>query len=121
MADSQTANQPANGAAPLLSTEELQAINNKTMGTQANAFPVVTLPNGQKLPTGTIGALLVNIKTYDESDEEQRRALEPLIRSAIPVLKTVGIFGLFKPEEWITNGSPGRAFVGRLALEGGAI
>lgn len=99
------------------SADDLQAINNKTLGTDAKSFPVVTLPNGDKVPTGTVGALLVNLRAYDAGDDEQRKSLEPAIRAALPVLKNVGMFGLFPPEEWIRGGSPGRALVGRLALE----
>lgn len=97
--------------------EDLQKINNKTLGTDQNAFPVVTLPNGHKVPTGTVGALLVNIKTYDASNDEQRKGIEPALRATIPVLQQVGMFDLFKPQEWIQGGSPGRVLVGKLALE----
>ncbi|EHK25854.1 uncharacterized protein TRIVIDRAFT_219615 [Trichoderma virens Gv29-8] len=99
--------------------DDLQKINNKTLGTNENAFPVVTLPNGHKVPTGTVGALLVNIKTYDESNDDQRKAIEPALRATIPVLQQVGMFDLFKPQEWIQGGSPGRALVGKLAMEHG--
>lgn len=99
------------------SVNDLQSINNKTLGTNANAFPIVTLPNGQKVPTGTVGALLVNIKTYDASEESQRKQIEPALRAAIPILQQVGMFDLFRPEEWIQGGSPGRAFVGKAAME----
>ncbi len=99
--------------------DDLQAINNRTLGTDAKEFPVITLPNGDKVPTGTVGALLVNIRAYDAGDAEQRKTLEPAIRAAIPVLKNVGMFGLFAPDEWIKGGSPGRALVGKLALEMG--
>ncbi|KJZ76021.1 hypothetical protein HIM_04477 [Hirsutella minnesotensis 3608] len=97
--------------------EELQSINNKTLGTEPQSFPVVTLPSGQRVPTGTVGALLVNIKGYDQGDEQARAALTPAIRAAIPVLKGVGLFDLFAPREWIDGGSPGRRLVGELALE----
>jgi hypothetical protein len=96
---------------------DLQSINNKTLGTNANAFPIVTLPNGQKVPTGTVGALLVNIKAYDVSEQSQRAQIEPALRAAIPVLQQVGMFDLFSPEEWVKGGSPGRAFVGKVAME----
>ena len=96
---------------------DLQAINNKTLGTNAQSFPVVTLPNGDKVPTGTVGALLVNIKAYNAGDDEQRKALEPAIRASIPVLTKVGMFDIFTPEDWINGGSPGRALVGKLARE----
>ncbi len=99
--------------------EAIQAINNKTLGTSSSSsFPVVTLPNGDKLPTGTVGALLVNIKTYDAATtREAREALEPAIRAAVPVLQKVGMFDLFRPAEWICGESPGRALVGRIAME----
>ncbi|CEJ83167.1 hypothetical protein VHEMI03187 [[Torrubiella] hemipterigena] len=95
---------------------ELHKINNQTLGAAAGSFPVVTLPNGDKLPTGTVGALLVNIKAYDKGNEQERQALEPAIRAAVPVLRKVGMFDLFPPEEWVEGGSPGRALVGTLAL-----
>ncbi|KAL7949255.1 hypothetical protein V8C42DRAFT_310400 [Trichoderma barbatum] len=97
--------------------EALRRINNETLGTDQNAFPIVTLPNGHRVPTGTVGALLVNIKAYDASNDEQRMKIEPALRATIPVLQQVGMFELFKPHEWIRGGSPGRALVGKLALE----
>lgn len=97
--------------------DDLQSINNKTLGTASKSFPIVTLPNGEKLPTGTVGALLVNIKAYDAGDESTRAALEPVIRAAVPTLEKVGMFDLFTPDEWINNGGPGRALVGQLALK----
>ncbi|KAL3481276.1 hypothetical protein BJX99DRAFT_253580 [Aspergillus californicus] len=98
-------------------TDDLQNINNQTLGTAANAFPIVTLPNGEMIPTGTVGALLVNIRKYDAGSSDQRSAIEPAIRAAIPVLQKVGMFQLFSPEEWIHGDSQGRALVGKLALE----
>ncbi|UNI22948.1 hypothetical protein JDV02_008791 [Purpureocillium takamizusanense] len=95
--------------------DDLQSINNTTLGTNAKSFPVVTLPNGERLPTGTVGALLVNIRAFDAGDEGTRAALEPAIRAAVPVLAKVGMFDLFTPDEWINNGGPGRALVGQVA------
>lgn len=100
-----------------MSNESLQETNNKTLGTNAGTFPIITLPDGRKVPTGTVGALLVNIKAFDEGTEEQRVELEPAIRSAIPTLHKVGMFDLFTPDEWITDRSPGRSLVGRLARD----
>ena len=100
-----------------MSNESLQETNNKTLGTTAGAFPIVTLPDGRKLPTGTVGALLVNIKSYDEATEEQRAELEPAIQSAIPTLVKIGMFNLFTPQEWASQRSPGRNLVGKLARE----
>ncbi|KAJ5813980.1 uncharacterized protein N7503_000730 [Penicillium pulvis] len=98
-----------------MSTDALQETNNKTLGTAAGTFPVITLPDGRKVPTGTVGALLVNIKAYDEGDETIKAELEPAIQSAIPTLHKVGMFDLFAPEEWTSSRSLGRSLVGRLA------
>lgn len=99
------------------SNESLQETNNKTLGTTAGAFPIVTLPDGRNLPTGTVGALLVNIKSYDEATEEQRAELEPAIQSAIPTLVKIGMFNLFTPQKWASQRSPARSLVGKLARE----
>jgi hypothetical protein len=63
----------------------------------------------------TARALLVNIKAYDEGNEERRAELEPAIKSAIPTLVNVGMFDLFTPQEWASESSPGRTLVGKLA------
>ena len=94
-------------------------------------MPVVSLPDGRKVQTGTVGALLVNIKTYDQlvraiSDDAkeqqltktQIQELEAKFKAALPVLKMVGMFDLFEPREWIENSpSPGRTRVGELFIE----
>ncbi|EGX96991.1 hypothetical protein CCM_01650 [Cordyceps militaris CM01] len=99
--------------------ESLQAINNKTLGTSADAFPVVTLPSGEKVPTGTVGALLVNVRAYDAAaaagDIAAQDVLAGAIAAAVPVLRKVGLFDLFRPEEWASDKSPGRSLVGELA------
>lgn len=100
-----------------MSTDFLQETNNKALGTAAGTFPVITLPDGRKVPTGTVGALLVNIKAYDGGDETQKAELEPAIRSAIPTLYKVGMFDLFTPDEWTSSRSPGRSLAGRLAQD----
>ncbi|KAJ3474408.1 hypothetical protein NLG97_g9861 [Lecanicillium saksenae] len=107
---------------PASTTQDgLQAINNKTLGTAAGSFPVVTLPNGEKIPTGTVGALLVNIKAYDAAtaagDLATQDALAAAIRAAVPVLQKVGMFELFSPDEWASDNSRGRSLVGEIAEE----
>ena len=48
------------------SNAELAAINSKFIAkTEGNTLPVVTLPDGSKIQTGTVGGLTVNIKLYD--------------------------------------------------------
>ena len=64
--------------------------------------------------------MLINIRAYDElvaqdGDEEKKFELEERLLAAIPLLQQVGMFDLFKPEEWIHGGSPGRKFVGQAA------
>ena len=70
--------------------DKLAALNSAAMG--AN-MPVVTLPDGQKVQTGTVGALIINIKLYDElmghSDfnNERKAELEFMMAASLPVLK----------------------------------
>jgi hypothetical protein len=58
------------------SGDKLAAINNATIGTE---MPVVTLPDGSKIQTGTVATLLINIRSYDEVvgqelvDEQKRK------------------------------------------------
>lgn len=109
---------------PQAEPDRLAAINSQTLGA---SMPVVKLANGQKVQTGTIGALLVNIKTYDEivaskggdaSADEKLKELDDNFRAAMPLLKRVGFLDLFTPEEWIAGTrSPGRRRVGEIALE----
>lgn len=77
-------------------------------------MPVITMPTGEKIPTGTMGALLFNIKAYDGGNEVMRAELEPKIQQALPALYKIGLFDLFSPEEWASAHSPGRSLVGRL-------
>lgn len=128
-------------SAPEPSGDNLAAINSATLGT---TMPVVTLPDGTKVQTGTVGALIVNIRNYDKIvsqsnvDEKEKHALEASLAASMPVLKkageltypsrlnqyvgfvtdsiSLGLFDLFTPEEWIRGSSPGRKFVGDLAM-----
>ncbi|KAF2252832.1 hypothetical protein BU26DRAFT_547488 [Trematosphaeria pertusa] len=103
--------------------DNLAAINSATIGT---AMPVVILPDGQKVQTGTVAALLINIRAYDElvsgsnPDEGKMNEMEARMAASLPVLKKVGIFQLFTPEEWTQGTSAGRKFIGELAFKEGA-
>ncbi|CAG9951016.1 unnamed protein product [Clonostachys rosea f. rosea IK726] len=63
----------------------LQNINSATLGV---AMPEITLPDGSKVQTGTVGALLVNIKGYNQAhatqDTTSMAQLEPAMKAAIP-------------------------------------
>ena len=82
----------------------------------------MTLADGRRVPTGTVGACLVNIKAYDKAhadggDAEQLAELRAKIEAAVPVLKMVGMFDLFSADEWLGGTSEGRKLVGRSAKE----
>lgn len=132
-------------------SSRLSAINTATIG---KPMPEVTLPSGQKIresrpvilcifreypstfqhdsradnatspETGTVDAMVINIRKYDElvaqggsGSEKEQYELEEKLLAAVPLLKAVGLFDLFKPEEWIHGGSSeGRKFVGQAAL-----
>lgn len=118
--------------APLQSdTTELARLNSATLGAE---MPEITLANGDKVQTGTVGALLRNIVAYDDlvrqlssaqtaAEKEKLDAevakYEPMLKAPLPLLQKVGLFGLFPPAEWVSGGSPGRKFVGRCAIEAG--
>ncbi|KAI0404452.1 hypothetical protein F4802DRAFT_598149 [Xylaria palmicola] len=107
------ASQDSGGAGSALSD-----LNSATLGAE---FPEITLPDGSKVQTGTVGALLVNIRSYNAAhaagDTAKTQALEASFRAALPLLDRVGLFGLFTPEEWIRGDNEGRRAVGRLYQE----
>ncbi|MFT4194027.1 hypothetical protein [Ottowia sp.] len=77
-------------------------------------LPAVTLLDGSRVQTGTVATMLHNIARYNAGE---RGDIEHELALAIPTLFKVGLFELFPPAEWIAGDNPGRAFVGRLALE----
>ncbi|KAI1093111.1 hypothetical protein F5B19DRAFT_174507 [Rostrohypoxylon terebratum] len=97
------------------SCDKLAALNSATLGVE---FPQIALPNGSKVQTGTVGALLINIRTYNEAhkagDKEKLALLEEPMRAVLPLLDKVGMFGLFTPEEWVQGDNEGRKIVGKL-------
>ena len=99
----------------------LADVNARTLGTD---FPEVTLPSGAKIQTGSAAAMLQNIRTYDGlklkgGSAEDEKQLEEAIKAALPALQKVGMFDLFRPEEWMAGSSEGRKLVGRLAKDAG--
>ncbi|GAW27103.1 hypothetical protein SAMD00023353_7100080 [Rosellinia necatrix] len=103
-------------------TSSLSDVNSATLGAK---FPEITLPDGSKVQTGTVGALLVNIRTYNvahaDGDAATTEALEASFRAALPLLDKVGLFDLFTPSDWIRGDNEGRKAVGRLYQEFKAI
>jgi hypothetical protein len=99
---------------------DLASINSATLGT---SMPVVTLPDGTKAQTGTIAALLINIRSYNEAhakgDAIQMNELEEKMKLALPLLKRVGFFDLFTPDEWMAGTNEGRKLVGKIAKDEG--
>ena len=60
-------------------------------------MPTVTLPDGRKVQTGTVGALIVNIKEYDQivaqgadGDAKKKEELEDKFKAAMITLKIAG-------------------------------
>lgn len=98
--------------------ETLAKINAETLLNEGECFPTVQFKNGLKVPTGTVGALLENIKKYNESDTLASKAqIETNIKMTIPTLLAVGLFDLFPPIEWMSDKNPGRTLVGTLAAQ----
>ncbi|KAI1460370.1 hypothetical protein F4805DRAFT_391422 [Annulohypoxylon moriforme] len=97
------------------SGSKLAALNSATLGAE---MPQITLPDGTKVQTGTMGALLINIRTYNEAykagDKDKLSQLEEAMRVTLPLLDKVGMFDLFPPEEWIQGDNEGRKVVGKL-------
>ncbi|PWY90198.1 hypothetical protein BO70DRAFT_426573 [Aspergillus heteromorphus CBS 117.55] len=100
------------------SNPDLVALNSLTLGTN---MPEVTLPDGSKVQTGTVGTLLINIRAYNRAyavgDHAQMETLQAGLKAAVPLLQRVGMFDLFRPEEWIAGENEGRRLVGRMYQE----
>ncbi|KAI1098892.1 hypothetical protein F4804DRAFT_345959 [Jackrogersella minutella] len=97
---------------------KLAALNSATLGTE---MPQITLPDGSKVQTGTVGALLINIRVYNEAhkigDKQKMEVLSEAMRATLPLLHKVGMFDLFQPEEWIQGNNEGRKAVGKMYLK----
>ncbi|KAJ3005301.1 hypothetical protein HKX48_000760 [Thoreauomyces humboldtii] len=105
---------------PSATEPNLATINSKILSS-GTSFPVVTLSDGTTAQTGTFATLLHNIELYDSAivaeDFDAARKLEGEMRAAVPTLRKVGLFRLFVPEEWAAGQSPGRKYVGLVAVE----
>lgn len=92
-------------------TQELKSINQKIIA-DGESLPSVTLKDGSRVQTGTVATALHNIALYNAGERGQ---VEDELRLAVPTLIKVGLFELFPPEQWMADGNPGRAFLGREA------
>ncbi|KAI0597750.1 hypothetical protein F4775DRAFT_592985 [Biscogniauxia sp. FL1348] len=96
----------------------LAALNSATLGA---TFPEITLADGSVVQTGTVGALLINIRAYNAAhaaeDGAKKAQLEESFRASLPLLHRVGLFGLFPPEDWVRGDNEGRRAVGRAYAE----
>ncbi|KAI4861000.1 hypothetical protein F4820DRAFT_452340 [Hypoxylon rubiginosum] len=101
-----------------VSGSKLAALNSATLGAE---MPQITLPDGSKVQTGTVGALLINIRAYNEAhkagDKDKIALLEQAMSATLPLLDKVGMFDLFRPEEWIQGDNEGRRAVGKMFLD----
>ena len=92
--------------------QQLGNVNNQLVA-QGQSFPEVTLKDGSRVQTGTVAALLNNIKRFNAGVKEA----EQDIRVAVPTVAQVGLFDLFPPEEWKSVSNPGRSLVGKLGSD----
>jgi hypothetical protein len=93
-------------------TDELKTVNEQLVA-EGEALPAVRLKDGSRIQTGTVAMMLENVRRYDAGE---RGEIERQLEMAVPTLFRVGLFDLFSPEEWCAGNSPGRRFVGELAL-----
>lgn len=103
-----------------MSDSNLVAVNSAALGVQ---MPEVTLPDGSRIQTGTVGALIVGMKAYDKhitaglADQPRTTEIEQSFKAALPILKRPGLTDVFPPEEWLRGTSAGRRRVGELYLQ----
>ncbi|PRC95288.1 DUF7709 family protein [Solimicrobium silvestre] len=93
--------------------QQLAQINQKIIA-DGETLPSVMLKDGSSVQTGTVATMLHNINLYNAG---QRGTVETELELAIPTLFKVGLFDLFVPDEWLSDGNSGRQFVGRKAKE----
>ena len=126
---------------PPVNESGVLSINNRLLP-PGQAFQVVTLSSGERVPTGTVAAFLFNLKAYDDIYELQaggssgssdlqeaqdslelqakKKDIEDDIRMSLPMLRKLGLFELFGVEEWGAGGAkPGRRFVAEEARRNG--
>ncbi|AUH49916.1 hypothetical protein CXB49_03240 [Chromobacterium sp. ATCC 53434] len=96
---------------PVEHTRDLSEINRKVIA-DGETLPAVRLRDGSMVQTGTVATMLVNIAAYNRGE---RGEIEQQLELAVPTLFKVGLFELFRPEEWTGGDNPGRRLVGEMA------
>ena len=98
--------------------QRLKAVNQHVVQAGCD-LPAVRLRSGQVVQTGTVAAMLANIRRYNAGE---RGEVEAALRLCVPTLMAIGLFELFPPEAWVghqdepgRSDNPGRSLVGREA------
>ncbi|MCL9780648.1 hypothetical protein M9194_04255 [Vibrio sp. S4M6] len=94
-----------------MKVEQLSSVNQKIVA-DGESLPIVMFKDGTKLPTGTVATMIHNIDRYNSGE---RADVEQELELAIPVLYKLGLFDLFKPDEWLSQDNLGRNYIGKLA------
>lgn len=92
---------------------DLSVINQKII-TAGEQLPLVKLKDGSAVQTGTVAAMLHNVRLYNDGE---RGDIVLQLEAAIPTLVKVGLFDLFSIDEWINGDNAGRRLVGFKAQE----
>ena len=91
-----------------LNNSELNKINKKILA-DGEHLPAIKLKDGLQVQTGTVAAMLHNIRLYNKGE---RGDIEKELEAAIPTLAKIGLFELFTPDEWLNETNPGKYFLG---------
>ena len=91
----------------------LSAVNHKIVA-EGETLPLVRLKDGTEVQTGTVGAVLQNIRLYNQGERGQ---VEQDLQAAVPTLWRVGLFDLFTPQEFMAGDNAGRKYLGQLAQQ----
>ncbi|UCP00951.1 hypothetical protein LF844_14540 [Metapseudomonas lalkuanensis] len=95
------------------SNPDLARVNGRILAAGEH-LPAVTLKDGSRVQTGTVAAMLQNVRRYNDGE---RGEVERELELAVPTLVKVGLFELFSPQEWAAGDNPGRRFVGLKARQ----
>ncbi|KAF3765637.1 hypothetical protein M406DRAFT_68062 [Cryphonectria parasitica EP155] len=105
----------------MAANSNLAGLNSATMGAK---MPEIALPDGTVVQTGTVGALLINIKSYNkayaEDDETTMERLKEAMKAPLPLLDRIGLFEVLFTAQEIVEGAgdnEGRRVFGEMFLD----